>query len=455
MNHPIDRFSRRAFGQGLAAMTAASYSRVLGANERIHVGYIGLGNRGDQVHDAFLEHGDQETVAVCDLREDYLDLAVKKSRATPKRYSDYRQVLDDKGVDAVVIATPDHWHAIMFIEACRAGKDVYVEKPLSLTVSEGRRMVQVAAETKRVTQVGTNRRSWKSYFEAAEFIRGGGLGKVSLARAFSIRNEWPLGLGSSQYEKPMTAEQWDKWLGPAPAVPFDPNRGFYNFRWFYNYSGGQLTNFGVHFIDIIRWFLDLGTPKSVAAMGGKYTDLQDNREIPDTMQVMWEFDPSVLVTFTQSNGNGASGDLKNSEIEFRGTKGTMYVRNSSWEVVPEGLSDTVTGYEGGRGYGNPTYREGASKGKKKASIQPRVGKGTASYNTESHTRNFLDCIKSRGKCNADILIGHTSTATTLIGNIAHKTRHMLEWDGKAERFPSYAPANQYLSYKYRPPYKLG
>ena len=454
MNPSSSRLSRRTFGQGLAAVTAAGYSRILGANDRVRVGYIGLGNRGDQVHDAFLEHGDQETAAVCDLREDYLDLAVKKSRANPKRYKEYKQLLEDKSVDAVVIATPDHWHAIMFVDACRAGKDVYVEKPLSLTVSEGRRMVQVADETRRVTQVGTNRRSWKSYFEAAEFVRSGGIGKVTIARVFSIRNEWPLGLGMAKGPAPSDWE-WEHWLGPAPYVPYDPNRQYYNFRWFYNYSGGQLTNFGVHYIDVVRWFLDLGSPKSVAAMGGRYAGLQDDREIPDTMQVMWEFDPSVLVTFTQSNGNGAPGDLKDSEIELRGTKGTMYVRNSRWEVVPEAINDVPTGYDLGKGYGNPTNRPGGSRGSKKPAIEARSGKGTASSDTESHTRNFLDCIKSRKKCNADILIGHLSTSSTLIGNAAHKTRLMLEWDAAAEKFPGHPEADQYLSYKYRAPYKLG
>jgi predicted dehydrogenase len=445
--------TRRSFA--LAALTAASAARVPGANDRVGVGYIGLGNRGDQVHDAFLEHGDQRTVAVCDLRDEYLELAVKKSRATPKRYKEYRQLLEDKSVDAVVIATPDHWHAIQFVDACRAGKDVYVEKPLSLTVSEGRRMVQVAAETKRVTQVGTNRRSWRSYSEAAQFIRSGGIGKVTMARAFSIRNEWPIGLGAGKDARKPSEWEWEHWLGPAPYVPYDPNRMYYNFRWFYDYSGGQLTNFGVHFIDIIRWFVDLGTPKAVTAMGGRYAGIEDNRQIPDTMEVMWEFDPSVLVTFTLSNGNGASGDLKNSEVEIRGTKGTLYVRNARWEVVPEAITDTATGYDGGKGYGNPVNRAGGNRGKRTRMTEAREGKGTASYDTESHTRNFLDCMKSRKQCNADVAIGHASTSTTLIGNVAHKTRSMLEWDGAAERFPKQAAANHYLSYKYRAPYKLG
>src|ERR1044071_5968350 len=209
----MSHLTRRDFARGAALATAASYSRVMGANDRVRMGYIGLGNRGDQVHDAFLEHGDQQTVAVCDLRDDYMDFTIKKSRATPKKYRDYKKLLEDKNVDAVVIATPDHWHAIMFVDACHAGKDVYVEKPLSLTVAEGRRMVQVADETKRVTQVGTNRRSWKSYFQAAEFIRSGGLGKISMARALSIRNEWPLGLGLPKNFKKPTDWEWDRWLG--------------------------------------------------------------------------------------------------------------------------------------------------------------------------------------------------------------------------------------------------
>ena len=159
--------TRRDFTRGAALATAASYSKIMGANDRVLVGYIGVGNRGDQVHDAFLETGSNETVAVCDLREDYMDFAIKKSRANPKKYKEYRDLLADKNVDAVVIATPDHWHALMMIDACNAGKDVYVEKPLSLTVVEGRRMVEIVERTKRVVQVGTQRRSSPFLKEAA------------------------------------------------------------------------------------------------------------------------------------------------------------------------------------------------------------------------------------------------------------------------------------------------
>ena len=177
------------------AMTAVSYSRVIGANDRIRMGYIGIGNRGDQVHDAFLEHGDAQTVAVCDLREDYMEFAGRKSRGTPKKYKEYRKLLDDKDVDAVVIATPDHWHALQFIHACDPGKDVYVEKPFSLTVTEGRKMVQTAERTKRVVQVGIQRRSAKFLQEASEFIRSGG-SVTDVAKGYHVTNEWPNGIGS-------------------------------------------------------------------------------------------------------------------------------------------------------------------------------------------------------------------------------------------------------------------
>ena len=447
--------TRRDFARTAAlSATAAGYSRILGANDRVRMGYIGLGNRGDQVHDAFLEHGDQVTAAVCDLREDYMDLAIKKSRATPKKYKEYKQLLADKEIDAVVIATPDHWHAPMFVNACHAGKDVYVEKPLSLTVAEGRHMVDTADRTKRVVQVGTNRRSWKTYGEMIDFVHGGGIGKISAAKCFSIRNEWPNGLGVAADGAPPDDWQWDHWLGPAPKVAYNSNRMFYNFRWFYNYSGGQLTNFGVHYMDIIRWALGKDAPKAVVAIGGKFGGIHDNREIPDTLDVTWDYG-DCLATFSQYNANGAPGDMRGSEIQLRGTKGTIYIRNSSWEVVPEDVSDTPTGYDHAQGYGNPLERKARNIQPKKKLIEARTEKGSSSYDTFAHTRNFLDCVKSRGKCNADILTGHLSTSTTLIGNIAYKTRSLLEWDPRAERFTNNAAANQWLSYKYRSEYKEG
>jgi predicted dehydrogenase len=444
----MTEFTRRNFAKAAGLSTALSYSRVLGASDRLRMGYIGLGNRGDQVHEAFLEHGDQQTVAVCDLRDDYMNFAIQKSRATPKKYKDYRKLIEDKDVDAVVIATPDHWHALMFIDACNAGKDVYVEKPLSLTVVEGRRMVEVAERTRRVVQVGIHRRSSAFLKEAADFVRSGGIGQVTVAKSYHVMNEWPKGIGNPPDEPPPTDWDWDQWLGPAPKAPYNKNRAFYNFRWFYNYSGGQLTNFGVHYMDMIRWCLGQDAPHAVTAMGGKYA-VQDNREIPDTMEVLWEFAGPTLAIFCQYNCNAAPGNLQNSEMELRGTKGTLYIHSSRWEVVPERITDLE------RFARTPLDRvsERSYNPSRKPAMAPKSAKG--SQDTAFHARNFLDCVKSRAKCNCDILTGHLSTASTLIGNIAHKTKSYLEWDAKAERFTNHEAANRLLFYQYRKPYRLG
>jgi predicted dehydrogenase len=452
----MNKFTRRNFTRSAFVATALGYSRILGANDRIGIGYIGLGNRGDQVHDAFLVHRDCQTVGLCDLREDYLDFALSKSGTSARKYKEYRKLIDDKDVDSVVIATPDHWHALMFIDACNAGKDVYVEKPLSLTVVEGRKMVETAQRTRRVVQVGTNRRSWPSYQQAVDFVRSGALGHVTVARCFHLRNEWPNGLGLAPDESPPSEWEWDQWLGPAPKVPYNRNRTYYNFRWFYDYSGGQLTNFGVHYLDIIRWCLGKDSPRAVTALGGKYADIKDNREIPDTLEVLWEFDGPTLVVFSQYNANAAPGSLQDSEMELRGTQGTMYIRAANWEVVPEKITEEYNGYASGKGYGSPLSRDGARRygASMKPAMEPRSLKGISGYDTIAHTRNFLDCVKSRGKCNADVLTGHLSTSAALIGNIAHKTRNYLEWDPRTERFTNHTDANSLLQYEYRAPYRL-
>ena len=442
----MDTLTRRHFARTAGVATALGYSRILGANDRVRVGYIGLGNRGDQVHDAFLEHGDQQTVAVCDLRDDYMDFAIKKSRATPQKYQDYRKLLEAKDVDAVVIATPDHWHALMTIDAAAAGKDIYVEKPLSLTVVEGRKMVEAIRHSKRVSQVGIHRRSCGWLKDAADFVKAGGIGQVTVARSYHVMNEWPNGIGAPADGAPPNEKEWDQWLGPAPKVPYNKNRTYYNFRWFYDYSGGQLTNFGVHYMDMMRWCLGKEAPRAVTAMGGRLA-IKDNREIPDTLEVMWDFGETIVM-FAQYNANSAPGNLQGSEIELRGTKGTMYIHGGRWEVVPEKYTEmaryarTPLDRESERQY-NPS---------KKAQIQPKSAKG--SQDTAFHARNFLDCVKSRALCTCDIEIGHRSTSATLIGNIAQRQRKYLEWDSVRERFTNDEAANKFLSYKYRAPYKL-
>jgi len=376
-----------------------------------------------------------------------MDFAHKKSRANPTHYKDYRKLLAHRDLDAVAIATPDHWHALMCIDACNAGKDVYVEKPLSLTVVEGRKMVEAVRRNKRVSQVGIHRRSSPFCREAADLIRTGGIGHVTLAAGYNIRNEYPHGIGNPPNATPPPGVDWDLWLGPAPKVPYNPNRAYYRFRWFWNYSGGQVTNFGVHYLDMIQWSLGKDAPLSVAAIGGKYA-VQDNREVPDTCEVIYEYHGATMARFSQYSANGGA-TVRNCEIEFRATLGTLYVQSNGYEIAPDRISE-------GTVYARtPLDRqtERGDRAQSKPRLEPKAVKGSA--DTAFHARNFLDCLKSRSKCNCDIETGHRSTSTALIGNIALKTRAHLQWDAQAERFTNHREANNYLHYEYRAPWKLG
>jgi predicted dehydrogenase len=436
----------------MAAAGASAALRGFGAtspSERIRIGFIGLGNRGDQVLDAFLKHPDAEIAAICDIYRPYLDFAAKKIGSQPKQYKDYKKLLESKDLDAVVICTPDHWHALQAIHACQAGKDVYVEKPLSLRVAEGRRIVDAVKRYNRVCQVGIHRRSIPFCQEIAKVIREGAIGKVTVARAFHIQNEWPKGIGKPGDESPPADFDWDSWLGPAPKVPYNKNRTFYRFRWFYDYSGGQMTNFGVHYLDLIHAALGQDAPLSVAAMGGKFV-VEDNREVPDTLEAMWQYPEGTLVTFSQFNANSAPAAAKGTEVEFRGTKGTLLVQGSGYEIVPESVTpNEIPARSPVNRDLERQYRTGAQ-----TMIEAKKVSAGSSGDTVAHARNFLDCVKTRKKCNCDVETGHRSTSATLLANIALQTRSLLDWDAKAERFTNNQKANKLLAPHYRAPYEL-
>jgi predicted dehydrogenase len=450
MTHAIDRrcFTKKAATvAGLAALPASAYS-ALGSNDRVHLGVIGVGNRGDQLIDAFIVHPDCRIVGLADVYEPYLAPAQKKVGGQARLYADFRQLIDQKDIDAIVIATPDHWHALQFIAACRAAKDVYVEKPLSLTIAEGQKMVAVAEESKRITQVGLHRRSTPFIQEAVQKIRGGDIGKVSVAKCFHLRNEAPQGIGNPPDCDPPAGLDWDMWLGPAPKVAYNPNRCLYKFRWFWEYSGGQLTNFGTHYLDVIQWALGQDFPASVFALGGKYA-IADNREIPDTMEAVWEYPGKTLVTFSQYNANNSPGNQGRWEIEFRGTEGTLLIQeNQGYQIVPEKVRTKELPAL------SPLYRKENSEQARamRMGCQPYETNGKSS--TADHTRNFLDCVKSRKPANCPVAVGHRSTSATLLAKIALRTGRYLQWDGKVERITNDAEANRLLTYEYRSPWRL-
>jgi predicted dehydrogenase len=423
---------------------------VYGANGRVGIGFIGCGNRGDELLDVFLPlEEDCQAVAFCDVHEPYLNFAKGKAGGLIHSSKDYRSMLEQKAVDAVVIATPDHWHALQMIEACQANKDVYVEKPLSLTVAEGRAMAEAAKKHKRVVQVGLQRRSSNLCKDAVELVRRGSLGQIVLCRAFHIQNEWPNGIGTPTDGPPPERLDWDKWVGPAPMKPYNPSRAFCHFRWFYDYSGGQLTNNGVQHLDLLHWLMSQDAPTTVAALGGKYF-IKDNREVPDTLEVIWQYPNNVTVTFTQLNANGASASSQpNTEVEIRGTKGTLYLQGRNYTFIPETNMDLPYPVL------SPLDR-GAMKRYRESAKVPTSGvrKGPGQSETHAHVRNFLECVKSRSEPNSTIESAHRATTAANIANIALKKRAILDWDGKTEQFTNNKEANSLLRYEYRAPYKL-
>jgi predicted dehydrogenase len=440
--------TRRKFHSVAAAAgvaTALSANRVVGANDRVRLGFVGLGNRGDQVLSAFLAHQDAEVVAVCDLHQPYLAFAAEKAGTKPEQSRDYRKLLERKDLDAVVVATPDHWHALMTVEACQAGKDVYVEKPLSLCVAEGRAMVKAARTHDRVVQCGIQRMSSPMATEAAEVVRSGGIGKVTAVRTFHVQNEWPKGIGRPADADPPAGFDWDAWCGPAPLPRYNPNRTFYRFRWFYDYSGGQVTNFGVHYLAQVHRSLGVEAPTSVVAIGGKFADY-DNREVPDTLEVVWHYPGDTLVTFSQFNATGAAPAGRPCEIEFRGTKGTLFFRLNGYEVVPEVVTPNEFAAR------TPLDRRIEKGWRTGAKPQIEARKGEGPISDADHARNFLDCVKSRKAPSCDVEYGHRCTTAALIANIAHRTRSFLTWDAKAEKFVGNPAAEKLLTYPYRKPY---
>ncbi|MEO1618512.1 MAG: Gfo/Idh/MocA family oxidoreductase [Planctomycetota bacterium] len=429
----IEQTNRRHFHAavaGTAATLATASGAAASASNRVRLGVIGTANRGSQLIKAFLPHADCEIVALCDVDSSALEKASAKVPGADT-YGDFRNIIDRKDIDAVAIATPDHWHAIQTILACESGKDVYVEKPLAITVREGRAMVKAARKNKRVVQVGTHRRSSELYRELAPKIQQGMIGKVCVSRAFRTSNMFPRGIGVVKPSAPPKTLDWDMWLGPRAEREYQDNITPYKFRWWQQYSS-QMGNWGVHYLDAIRWCNGDLAPSSVCAMGGVFA-VKDDRTIPDTLQVTFEFDSGRLVVFGQYETSGRPG-IAQGEIELRGTDGTCYVTEKKYEVIPE------------------TGGQFANRGPRMQPVKKEVQGGNARL-TEDHARNFLDCIKSREKPNADVEIGHRSTTMSLIANISYAVGRRLQWDASTETFVDDAEANELLHYEYRSPWK--
>ena len=440
---------------GANALTSFGNSRIMGANDKIRMGFIGIGNRGSQLLALFMQEPTCEIAALCDIYKPYLvrdrglvDPRYLKSMpgqipsmgekfpVKPVYYDDYRKLLEDKSIDAVCIATPDHWHAKMMIDAVKAGKDVYVEKPLTATIMEGRAMVNAQKETGRVVAVGLNRRGNGVYQKLAKEIQK--IGKISVARAARVSNMYPNGIGKLQPEQPPKDLNWDMWLGPRAYRPYQYNIAPYMFRWWSDYSS-QMGNWGVHYMDAIRWMMGETAPSAITAHGGKYV-LDHDGDIPDTMQVTFEFASKSMISF--SIYEGTSGELfPYGELEIRGTKGTAYASQDGYRIIPA-TKGQFQNWD--KPFQNEEFNVPTSE----------LTDGSNAYATGTLVHNFLECVKSRKEPLCPLEEGHRSTSFAHLANISLAVKQRLEWDPVKERFTNSDKANQLLSYEYRKPWKI-
>jgi len=441
---------RTLLGGGAAtALSAAAYGRVLGANDRVGLGFIGFGLIGKRHVLDFRDQLGARIVAIAEVHSGRRDEAVALVGGSARAYVDFRALLDDHDVDAVVVSTPDHWHALMTMLACAAGKDVYVEKPLTLFPREGRWMVEVARRHNRVVQVGTQQRSGPHYQHARELVRAGHIGQVVAVRMWSYRNVMP-GFGSPPDGDPPPGLDYDKWLGPAPKRRYNPNRAIYHFRWFWDYSGGQMTNLGQHSLDVVHWFLDATAPTAVTSAGGRFA-LKDNGETPDTQDALFEY-PGRTATWSQRECcRGADPAMG---LEFCGTRGSLKVSRKGFVVTLDpkvAADDLIPRFGGPHPVGGPvtTGRRELPASAKGAAVE---SSGDEFDQFRRHAGNFLECVRSRRDPISDLEGAHRVATACHLANLSLRLGRKMRWDGGRETVLADPEAEALLERPYRAPW---
>ena len=372
--------NRRSFLTG-AAFAALSQSRVLGANDRVRLGAIGTGGRSRELLHAAQVAGGNEIVAVCDVYAPRRAEKIEKFAPGGKEYVDYKELLDRKDIDAVVIASPDHWHVPMALDSVAAGKDVYVEKPVTHTIDEGEKLIAGVRASNRIVQCGMQQRSWEHFATAVEMIQGGKLGKVTQVRTYWFQN-----YGRRNPPPVDTALlDWKRWLGSAPQQPFEPDR-FLTWRWYWDFGGGAMTDLFTHWVDVVHWAMREDMPKTGQMTGSKYRFPQ--RDCPDTLDAAFEY-PGFLVSY---DGTMVSS-VDDGGLEFRGTGATMKLNRGHLRVFEEG----------------------------KRGAQPQFEVLSKEDGTIAHMRNFLDCVRSRKQPNAPVETGVAAARAGHLGNMAFRS----------------------------------
>ncbi len=407
-----------------AMLTASQWQRVLGANERIRLGVIGTGNRGQYVMSLFQKQSEVDVVALCDVYDRHLNQALEKTGGQAKTYDDYRKLLESKDVDAVLIATPDHWHAEMAIDACRAGKDIYIEKPLTYTIEEGYKILKAVRESKCVFQVGLQQRSGQHYWEAKrEYFDSGKIGKVTLVRTWWHGNSYHLRRPNFT-EKPAGLD-WKKFLGPLKYREFNAHQ-FYNWRAYLDFGGGQITDLFTHWIDVVHWFMGEDLPISATAAGGVY-HYQDGRTAPDTISLQLEYPGGWTATFDATLVPGASG----AAIEFMGTGGRLKITRGGYlfqeqtprrEAPKEPITCQVTE--------DITVDHVNNFLECEADIALMI---VSEDITVDHVKNFLECLRSRKTPNSDVLSGHRSALASHLCKLAYLQKERIKFDPASEK----------------------
>jgi predicted dehydrogenase len=409
-----------SLGQSLAL---ASQAPKAAASETIRLGFIGTGGMGTGLLNIFKKFKDVQIAAIADVYEPHARKAADLSGQKPDVYSDFRKLLDRRDIDAVVVATPDHWHAHASIMAMQAGKDIYCEKPLSHSIGEGKAMVAAAAKYQKITQMGNLIHAGENYHRMAEIVQSGVLGQITKCRVWMFADrDYPNGLGKPSDMPAPAGCDYNMWLGPAPARPFNQNRFTFNWRFFWDYGGGMLSDFVCHLVDPVHWAMKVDAPVSVTATGGRY-GLKDNAETPDTLEVVWHYADNWDLHWTHSDVS-TQGKLfdRSAGVLFEGTKGTMVGHYNDFKIYAEKGSEIVLPEK----------------------TLPR---------SPGHHREWINAIKSRQECSCRFAYGHRVTSVGNMGNIALKTGQKLEWDGKAERFTNHDQANDYLMRaEYRKPW---
>ena len=406
-------------------------NKAVGANDKIRVGLIGCNGMGFSDLSTFLDNPEVECIALADVDQSVLDRRVadveKRTGKKPKAYKDWRKLIDNKHVDVVIIGTPDHWHCLQLVAACEAGKDVYCEKPLGNSIEECNIMVRAAEKYNRVVQVGQWQRSDPHWQDAVDFIRSGKLGKIRTVRVFSYQG-WCPSIPVKPDGPAPDGVDYDMWLGPAPKRPFNPNRFHFTFRWFWDYAGGLMTDWGVHLLDYALYGMNVTAPNSIMASGGKFGYPDDACETPDLLQTVYTFnDFTVMWDHAIGINDGAYG--RTHGLGFVGENGTLVVDRGGWEVIPENVN-----------------------GKTRMEAVP-LHKAYGGGGLDLHVKNHLQCIKDRTpeKCHASIQIGAHIAKFSHLGNIAYRTGKKLTWDGTTFHD---AEADKYLCKEYHNGWKL-